>query len=223
MLLSLSHSVVDSNTMPQIQVRLDGTAVDGWLATISTEFPDEEFRLQGVQPRGDSVLAILETTTPDVETLVRRFEDAPQVCSFEVIYTDETMVLIRFIASVTKTYDPLPRSENVSLYPTILRDGWFSVTLTAPHEQLSEYTDELAAADIPYQIVSLTEYDSSELLTDRQWQFITEAVEQGYYETPRDCTLAELAEALGIQRSAASRLRHRAESRIITEFVATAT
>lgn len=65
-------------------------------------------------------------------------------------------------------------------------------------------------------------YDSSELLTERQWEAITEAVERGFYETPRGCTLDELAESLDIYKSSANRLLHRAESRIIKEFVAEA-
>ncbi|GAA0260439.1 helix-turn-helix domain-containing protein [Haladaptatus pallidirubidus] len=95
--------------------------------------------------------------------------------------------------------------------------------MTAPHEQLAAYTAELAAASIPYEIMSLTQsHDSGELLTDRQWEFIIEAVEHGYYDMSRDCTLTELAEVLDINNSAASKLRHRAESRIIREFVAEA-
>nr|WP_241434697.1 helix-turn-helix domain-containing protein [Natrialba asiatica] len=43
---------------------------------------------------------------------------------------------------------------------------------------------------------------------------MTEAVERGYYETPRNCTLDDLAETFDSHNWAASRLRHRAESRI---------
>ncbi|UPM41691.1 helix-turn-helix domain-containing protein [Halocatena salina] len=206
--------------MPHIQIQLDGTAVDGWLATISTDFPDAEFRLLATQLRDDGAFVILEVVTPKGDALAHRFENTPEVDSVEVHYTDEQLVLLQFRTSATKSYDPLRESNNVSLYPTILRDGWFSVELAASHERLSEYTDELVAADIPYQVLSLTQaYDSSELLTNRQWHIITEAVERGYYDTPRDCTVTELAESLDIHKSAASRLLHRAESRIVTGFV----
>ena len=209
--------------MPQIQVKLDGTTVDGWLATISTEFPDAEFRLLATQLRDEGAFVILEVLTPKGDALVRRFDNTPEVGAFEVYHTDEQMVLLQFRTSATKSYDPLRRSRNISIYPTILRDGWFSVELAAPHEQLSEYTDELAAAGIPYEIVSLRQsHTASELLTDRQWEFVIEAVERGFYDTHRGCTLAELGEVLDIHKSAVSRLRHRAESRIIKNFVAEA-
>lgn len=96
--------------------------------------------------------------------------------------------------------------------------------LIASHKRLSKYTDELAAAGIPYRVLSLTQsYDSSELLTDRQLQTITEAVEYGYYDTPRGCTVTELAVSFDIHKSAASRLLHRDESRIVKELVAETT
>ncbi|WP_162562618.1 helix-turn-helix domain-containing protein [Salinigranum rubrum] len=95
-----------------------------------------------------------------------------------------------------------------------------SIELTAALEQLGEFTTELAEADIPYQLVSLTHsYDSNGLLTQRQREVITEAVERGYYDSPRGCTLVELADTFGINQSAASGVLHRAEGRIIKQFL----
>lgn len=71
--------------------------------------------------------------------------------------------------------------------------------------------------------MSLTHsYDPNEVLTDRQWQAITEAVERGYYESSRRCTLVELADTLDINKSSMSKLLQRAENRIVREFVAEA-
>lgn len=79
---------------------------------------------------------------------------------------------------------------------------------------------KLAVADIPYEILSVTQsYDSNGLLTERQREVITEAVERGYYDSPRDRTLVELAETFEINQSAASGVLHRAEGRIIKEFI----
>lgn len=209
--------------MPQIKVKLDGTAVDGWLATISIEFPSVEFRILATQLRDEGALAVLEARTAKEDAFAHRLENTPEVRSFEVLYADERMVLLQFVTSSSKSYDPLFKSKTISIYPTILRDGWFTVTLVASHERLSAYTDELAAAGIPYRVLSVAQsHEANELLTRRQWQFITEAVERGYYDTPRGCTLADLAETFDIHKSAASRLRHRAESRIVKEFVSEA-
>ncbi len=206
--------------MAKVELQLDGSAVDDWLADLSTEFPDDEFRLLATQSRDDHPLALLEVRTRDGARFVRQFEAAPEVLSFDVVYQDERLVLVQFTTVVTELYGALRGSDNVSLYPTILRNGRFSVTLTASHERLSNYADELREAGIPYRVTSLAQsYESSGLLTERQWEFVTEAVERGYYDTPRGCTLTELADEFEIHKSAASRLLHRAEGRVMREFV----
>ncbi|MFH5801937.1 helix-turn-helix domain-containing protein [Haladaptatus sp. CMAA 1911] len=62
-------------------------------------------------------------------------------------------------------------------------------------------------------------YEASGLLTERQREFITEAVERGYYDIPRGCTLVELAERFGVSQSAASGVLHRGEGQIIKKFI----
>lgn len=206
-------------SMPSIRLKIQATAVDDWLAGFSTEFPDAEFRVLTDQPTEKGLLGIAEVVTTDGDALVRQLEETPEVCS-KVLHISEQRVLIQGVAPMTKSYKALRVSGTLPEYPSILRDGWFSFTVTASREQLSEYIDELAAAGIPYQILSVTQsHDSSTLLTDRQWQFISNAVERGYYDIPRDCTLVELAESFNINKSSAGKLLRRAESRIIKQFI----
>ncbi|AHZ23721.1 helix-turn-helix domain-containing protein [Haloferax mediterranei ATCC 33500] len=209
--------------MPRVQFRVNGSPVRDTLADASTEFPDAEFRILASQPLDDHLFEIVEVTTSDGDKLVRHFEDAPEVRSFEVIHSHAQTILIRFTIPISETYNALLESGNLPLYPIPLHDGWFSGEIRASHQQLSAYVAELSAAGVPYQILSVTQtHDSVELLTERQWEFVTAAVEQGFYDTSRECTLSELAETLDVNVSAVSRLRHRAESRIISSFVAEA-
>ncbi|WP_247004030.1 helix-turn-helix domain-containing protein [Halosolutus gelatinilyticus] len=208
--------------MPSIRLKIQATAVEDWLADFSIEFPDAEFRVLTDQPTEDGLLGVAEVVTTDGNALVRQLEEAPEVRS-EVLYISEQRVLIQALAPMTESYEALRRSGTLPEYPAILQDGWFSFTVTTSQEQLSEYIDELAAAGVPYQILSLTQsHESSTLLTDRQWQFISDAIERGYYDIPRGCTLVELAESFNINKSSAGRLLRRAESRIIKQFVAEA-
>lgn len=206
--------------MARLQLKVNGAPVYDRLADISVEFPESEFRLLAVQPRGDSLFEIAEVNTTQRKELVAHFENAPDVRSFDVITTDTQSVLIQFIVPVSDLYEALLRSGNLPRYPLELQDGWFHAEILASQNRLSAYTTELTALGIPYEIRSLSQsYNSRQQLTNRQWEFITEAVDRGYYEIPRECTLTELANHLGINRSAASKLHHRAESRIVKQFV----
>lgn len=206
--------------MPRVQLRLNGAPIDDWLADTSTEFPDAEFRILSALPQEDRIFDIIEVTTDDGDAVVRHFENDSEVSAFELIHADADAVIIQFMIPISETYDALVSSGIIPQQPVLLQDGWYSTEITASQERLTEYSDTLASAGAPYQIVSLSQsHDSIDLLTDRQWEFVTKALDRGFYATPRNCTLTELAEALDVNVSAISRLRHRAESRIITNFV----
>jgi predicted DNA binding protein len=207
--------------MPRVRLKTKiGADDDNWLAGVSADFSDAEFKILSSNPTDDGVLEIAEVTTPDGDAIVRRFDDAPEVRSYEVLYSDEGMVLIQFVFPMPSSYEARRATGNLPRFPIIIRDGWLSGDYIGSQEQLSEFTTELAAANIPYEIVSFTQtYNASRLLTERQWEFITEAVERGYYDSPRGCTLIELAETFEVNQSAASGVLHRAEGRIIKEFI----
>lgn len=205
--------------MPHLQIELNGEEVGGWLAELSTEFPTDEFRLLATQLRDEGALVTLEVSTSDGNGVIREFETTPEVATVEVLHADPDVVLLQFLTASSKAYDPLYEAGCVSIYPTILRNGWFSVHVVAGHDGLSDYLEELSAAEIPYHVRSLTQsHEAAGILTDRQREFIETAIAKGFYDDPRTCTLTELAETLRIHKSAASRLRHRAESRLITHF-----
>ncbi|AUV84252.1 hypothetical protein C2R22_22120 (plasmid) [Salinigranum rubrum] len=73
--------------------------------------------------------------------------------------------------------------------------------ITTSHEQLSQLKDAFESEGISYEIGSVRQStDPTDLLTDRQRRFITEAVEQGYYNSPRETTLTELAAVLDVSK-----------------------
>ncbi|UTF54770.1 helix-turn-helix domain-containing protein [Natronosalvus rutilus] len=207
--------------MPHVHLKVNiGADDDNWLAGVSTDFSDTEFKILATHPVDDGVLELVEVTTPVEDAIVRRFDESPEVRSYEVLHSDEGMVLTQLVFPMPSTYEARITTGNLPRLPLIIRDGWIAGELIGSQEQLSEFTTALAAADIPYEIVSVTQSDdASGLLTERQREVITEAVERGYYDSPRGCTLIELAETLEVNQSAASGVLHRAEGRIIKEFI----
>ncbi|AHZ24615.1 helix-turn-helix domain-containing protein (plasmid) [Haloferax mediterranei ATCC 33500] len=205
--------------MPHLKIKLNGEEVGGWLAELSTGFPTDEFRLLATQLRDEGALVTLEVQTPDGGDIIQEFETTPEVANVEVLHADSQVVLLQFLTRRSKVYDPLYESGCISIYPTLLQNGWFSVHVAAGHDSLANYLEELTAAEVPYQVISLSQsHETATILTNRQQQFIETAIEQGFYDDPKTCTLTELAETLNIHKSAASRLRHRTECRLITHF-----
>lgn len=72
-----------------------------------------------------------------------------------------------------------------------------------------------------YEVVSVTQSTQpTDLLTDRQRRFMIEALQRGYYDSPRECSLTDLATALDVSKSTASRVLHNAEETVVKEFFA---
>lgn len=206
--------------MPRVRLKFDPTATGDWLAELSTAFPDAEFVLLASHPADDGLLGILEIRAPDPDAIVSRFETAPEVRDFEVMHADEGTALLRTVTPIPEGYRANRASGTPPAFPARMRDGWIHTELTGPHERLSAFVDELAAAGVPYEVQSLTQsHDPFELLTDRQREFVREAVERGYYENPRDCTLTDLAETFDVNKSAASGILRRAERAIVETYV----
>lgn len=145
-----------------------------------------------------------------------------QLRSFREIGTDEEVLLVECRGPESEVARLMSASGIAPQYPTVLRDGRVIATLTVSQERVSTLTSMFDSTGIEYVVRSLVQTPTSDdLLTSRQSQFIEKAMTHGYYETPRNCSLTDLASIMDVHKTTASETLHRAESRIIAEFVAT--
>lgn len=204
--------------MPRIKLKFKPPS--GRLAQLSTDRPDEEFRILSSRPTEEGLLSVVEVETAEPEGIVRHVDGTPEVRSYEVLQADRGSLLLQYVISEPVPHRVAREAGYLGTFPLIIRNGWMFVEAVASHDRLSEFTTGLETAGVTFEILSVTQsVDVLDLLTDRQWQFITEAVERGYYDSPRECSLVDLAAALDVDKSTASGILHRAEERIIKEFV----
>lgn len=103
--------------------------------------------------------------------------------------------------------------------PFTVRDGEMSLEVTIPQAMLSELGETLNTFGISYTVERIQQdVETERLLTERQQWLPDEAIERGYYNTPREITLEELAATLDISKSTCSETLHRAEERVVKEF-----
>ncbi len=203
--------------MARVRFSFDATACADPLAAVSAKLPAVEFTICSSHPTDDGIVGLIELDTTTPERVKRAFEDAPSV-THELLYDDDQMLAIQYHIPPTETNGILRSVGVLPRFPATLQDGWLQAEHTGSHEQLARLPEAMAAAGIPYEIESITQsYDPRELLTDRQHEFISAALAQGYYASPRECTLTELADAFGVNPSAASGVLHRAEATLIKE------
>lgn len=205
--------------MPTAQLKY---TVPGGPAALSTKHPEDEFRILANLPTADGLIVLLEARTSDTAALGRHLDEAPWLPSYELLHADDQCVLIQYLLPfIPPPMRAVLSAGNLLQFPLTVRNGWIIAELTTSHDRLTQLKDEFEVAGLTYEVVSITQStDPTDLLTDRQRRFVTTAIERGYYDTPRGCTLTVLAAALEVSKSTMSVVLHRAEETIVKEFFA---
>ncbi len=103
------------------------------------------------------------------------------------------------------------------------REGGLRVTLIGEQAAISRAT-ELVPAEVGLQLEGTGQYDPrtdklTTILTDRQREVLSVAVDEGYYEEPRQTTHQEIAEAVDLTAGTVGEHLRKAEERILSGVV----
>ncbi|MEY7851180.1 helix-turn-helix domain-containing protein [Natrarchaeobius sp. A-rgal3] len=108
--------------------------------------------------------------------------------------------------------------------PVVVEDGVVTVTILGNVGELREVVGDLAEV-VSVEIDSVGEYHGrdqriTDRLTTRQYRALRIATERGYYDVPREGSLADVAAELECTESTASDLLRRAEREVVYALVA---
>jgi predicted DNA binding protein len=201
--------------MPRATLKLRSNEA---LVALSAAHPDARFEVLGAWPTGDGLGALVETTDIGPTTLDETLASITGITDIEFRLRGDR-VLFEATTPTPEPHGAMAESGVVPSFPLRLEDGWFVGDLTATRDQLADFRAELAAGDIEHRLLRVQSTEpASDLLTDRQREVVDLAAEEGYYETPRDCTLTDLATLLDVDKSVVSRILHRAEGRLVAAY-----
>lgn len=198
-----------------------------WIRDLSLSVPDVEFRLLSGMPTAEGSVELGEIDAKDAASsapaVADRLAGLDPIVEYETLYADEERVLSRYATAEPSLYEFLRTAGAPPEFPIVVADGRFEVDLTGPREQLAGVESHLAASGLDFEVRSIVERpEPGAVLTERQRELLTTAFRRGYYEVPRDCTLGELADAVGIDTSTASGVLRRAEQSVVAWFLADA-
>ncbi|MDS0261196.1 helix-turn-helix domain-containing protein [Haloarcula sp. S1CR25-12] len=205
--------------MPSAKLRLT-VPEEIWLGELTRSHPETQIRVLAAIPDGLSGVGLIEIAGQTTDSVVAAMRAEDDVTEIEVLQRGDGEALVQF-----ETSNPLlllpARGSSVPLeMPFDIRDGEVTWEVTAPTEQLSELGTQLDEFGIPFSVEYIRQETARErLLTDRQREVVEAAVAAGYYDTPRQCSLTELADRIGVAKSTCSNTLHRAEEAIVKEHV----
>ena len=206
-------------TMPRADLTLT-LPDDTWIGAVSRRYDSATFRILSAFPGEDTGVGLAEVTADDMPALLRDVEAADEIESLELLGHWEDTALVQFETSTPVLLFPVQGSGVPLEMPFTIRDGEVRWEITAPQSRLSELGRQLDEFGVPFRVDRVDQHVTSEhLLTDKQRELIETAVDSGYYDTPRECSLTDLAERLDMAKSTCSETLHRAEEKIVKEFV----
>ena len=191
-----------------------------WIHQLSTAYPESTFRVLAAVPGSESGFALVRITGPTVSAVIDAMAEHPQLTELTVIQQDTTEATVHFETTAPLLLFSSQASGAPIELPVEIADGETTVDVTAPRERLAELADLLERFGFQYRIDSVSERPHERhLLSERQLDMIVTAVSNGYYDTPRRCSLTELADELEVAKSTCSETLHRAEEAIVKQFV----
>lgn len=200
------------------RVRFRITLTEGsWGANVSRAFPDATLRMRGMITDGDTGFALLGISGTRRETVVDALRAHNGVDEIGVIATGARETTVH-VAGDTPRFVSAARRSGLPIEPPVeLSDGNAALEIVGDRDRLSLLTAQFAEAEVEFDIGLVGEQagEPTRILTDTQRTLVTAALDAGYYDTPRTCTLTELAERQGIAKSTCSETLQRAEGRLI--------
>ncbi|NUB92041.1 helix-turn-helix domain-containing protein [Haloterrigena sp. SYSU A121-1] len=191
-----------------------------WLQQLSTSYPEATFRVLAAVPSSETGFALVRITGPDVADVVEDMRDHDQITELSLAQYSDNEVTVHFETTVPLLLFSSRDSGMPIELPVEIVDGEATIEVTGSRDRLAELAEQLEHFGLQYRIEHVRErLHESQLLSDRQLEVVVAAVEEGYYDTPRESSLTELAEQLDIAKSTCSETLHRAEEAIIKRFV----
>ncbi len=203
------------------QARLLVQLPDGpWVSEVSREHPDARFQVLTATPGDGAGFALVRITAPDVDAILDAMHAHETLAEVSVMASDEGMVTVQIEAGAPLLLIAAQQSGIPIEMPVEIENGVARIDVTGEHERVAEFGNQLRAMGLEFDVEYVQQrVNPGGSLTDRQRELLFSAVELGYYDVPRECTLTELAEHVGIAKSTCSETLQRVERTIVREFV----
>ncbi|WP_254544142.1 helix-turn-helix domain-containing protein [Halomarina pelagica] len=209
------------------------------MATIVTgSLPAEEFalreslsRLSGaefeveqiVESGEEAVMPLLWVRGADPEAVSEAFEADPSVAdpSLLVNVDGDQFYRMEWTERVQLVLQMLTDSEATVTDAYGAGETWYLRVLYPTRDSLSRTIDYCEANGLTFDVDTIRELEGEPAgrygLTEAQYEALTVAAERGFYDVPRDVTLKELGDELGISHQALSERIRRATLALVED------
>ncbi|WP_459192779.1 helix-turn-helix domain-containing protein [Halosimplex sp. J119] len=185
------------------------------LGTVFEQLPDVSVELERIIPARDVVIPyfwVRGTTVDDVEGA---FTEHPGVERIQLVdsVADEYLLRIEWALDYDDVLTTLTETKIALIRATGTDQQWTFEIRGDARSDIANFQSRCRDLDIPITLMELhaltpVETATEEALTDTQQEALVLAYNRGYFESPREVTMEDIGDELGISHQAvASRLR----------------
>jgi len=175
----------------------------------------------------DTVLLFAEASGSK-ERYKRIMEESPHVISYLTAGDDRWMAVSQFEPTAQLRRSLELQRESLLVIETPIQftsDNHLKVTYIGSDETFSklyDYADEMG--QVTFEVLKMGDYTADKssfnrMITSRQEEVLEAAVDLGYYSDPRQASLEDIGEVVGISPGTVGEHLRKAEERVFTELV----
>lgn len=204
--------------MPRVRLTLTLPG-DTPFGRVTRAHPAARLRVRSALATATSAAWLVEADAPDLPGVVAALSDDPGVEHVDVLAREDGVATC-LLAAAPGPLRAAAAAGTPPTYPFTVADGAAEWEVLATDEALSELASRLDAAGYDVTVSSAAPaVEPVDPLTARQRRLVRAAVDRGYYHTPRECTLGELAEAVDLAKSTCSETLRRAERTLLESYL----
>lgn len=193
---------------------------DVWKGDVSRRYPETNIRVTATvvgEEGGTELVWLAGAGTENCLSAIETHSDVTEMAILEQIETEAT---IEVVSRTTPILHAGKEAEIAVETPFDVVRGEAIVDVASTRTGLSRFGEQLRTFGLEFEVAFVhTDPEASDPLTTTQRDLLVTAVEHGYYETPRRCTLTELASTVEIAKSTCSETLQRIEEAVVDSFM----
>ena len=186
------------------------------LGTVFAELPDVTVELERLIPSQDVVIPYFWVRGTKVEDIEAAFTEHPGVNDIQPVdsVADEYLLRVEWSLEYDDVLSVLIETDIPLIKATGTNEQWTFNIRGDSRSDVATFHTRCRELGIPVTLTELhaltpVETETEEALTDKQQEALVLAYDRGYFESPREVTMEELGEELGIsQQALGARLRN---------------
>jgi predicted DNA binding protein len=198
------------------------------LSELLTELPDIRIQLERVIPAGDRTVPLIWIHTDDPEPVEKHLREHRLIDTITLLdsFEDRALYRIEWTEEPDSIFEAM-ESQRADLLDAVgVGESWRFELRFQSHEALSKFHAHCKGVGLPLTVGRIYRPSESESvsrygLTDVQYDTLVKALEEGYFNIPREIGSKELGTQLGISDQAVTERIRRGITNILTHILLT--